>query len=60
LEPDRHEVGKRHTQQLERKQLTLRTRIKRVVRKTICVSKSTQMHDLMIGLFINFEFGVHV
>jgi insertion element IS1 protein InsB len=60
LEPDRHEVGKRHTQQLERKQLTLRTRIKRLVRKTLCVSKSTQMHDLMIGLFINFEFGVHV
>jgi insertion element IS1 protein InsB len=53
LDPTLHEVGKRHTQQLERKHLTLRTRIKRLVRKTICFSKSTQMHDLVIGLFIN-------
>jgi insertion element IS1 protein InsB len=61
LDPTRHEVGKRYTQQLERKHLTLRTRIKRLVRKTICFSKSTQMHDLVIGLFINrYEFGVQV
>ena len=61
LAPIRHEVGKRNTQQLERKHLTLRTRIKRLVRKTICFSKSTQMHDLVIGLFINrYEFGVQV
>jgi len=31
------------------------------VRKTICFSKSIQMHDLVIGLFINrCEFGVKV
>jgi insertion element IS1 protein InsB len=61
LDPTLHEVGKHHTQQLERKHLTLRTRIKRLVRKTICFSKSIQMHDLVIGLFINrFEFGVQV
>ena len=59
--PEQHEVGKRYTQQLERKHLTLRTRIKRLVRRTICFSKSTRMHDLMIGLFINrFEFGAPV
>jgi insertion element IS1 protein InsB len=29
LDPHRHEVGKRRTQQLERKHLTLRTRLKR-------------------------------
>jgi len=53
--------GKRYTQQLERKHLTLRTRIKRLVRKTICFSKSTRMHGLMIGLSINrFEFEVPV
>ena len=58
LAPEQHEVGKRHTQPLERKHLTLRTRPKRLVRKTIGFSKSTQMHDLVIGLFINrFEFG---
>ena len=54
-----HDVSKHHTQQLERKHLTLRTQIKRLVRKTICFSNSTAMHDLVIGLFINrFEFGV--
>ena len=61
LDPTRHVIGKRATQQLKRKHLTLRTRIKRLVRKTICFSKSTQMHDLVIGLFINrFEFGVTI
>ena len=61
LAPHQHVVGKRRTQQLERKHLTLRTRLKRLVRKTICFSKSTRMHDLVIGLFINrFEFGINV
>ena len=61
LAPIRHEVGKRNTQQLERKHLTLRTRIKRLVRKTLCFSRSVHMHDIVIGLFINrFEFGLVV
>jgi insertion element IS1 protein InsB len=53
-----HTVGKLHTQQIERKHLTLRTRLKRLARKTICFSKSVCMHDLVIGLFVNrYEFG---
>ncbi len=40
-------------QRIERKHLTLRTRIKRLARKTICFSKSIVMHDLVSGLFIN-------
>ena len=61
VDPEQHEIGKRNTQRLERKHLTLRTRIKRLVRKTICFSRSTQMHDIVIGLFINrFEFGVSI
>ena len=36
LDPQRHMVGKRRTQQLERKHLTWRPRIKRLGRKTIC------------------------
>jgi insertion element IS1 protein InsB len=61
LAPRQHRVGKRRTQRLERKHLTLRTRIKRLVRRTICFSKSTAMHDLVIGLFINrFEFGLTI
>ena len=56
---DQQIVGKRNTQKIERKHLTLRTRIKRLVRKTICFSKLEEMHDIVIGLFINrFEFGV--
>lgn len=61
LEPEEHEVGKRNTQKIERKHLTLRTRIKRLVLKTLCFSKTSQMHDIVIGLFINrYEFGVPV
>jgi insertion element IS1 protein InsB len=61
LDPRQHAVGKRSTQQLERKHLTLRTRIKRLVRKTICFSKSVRMHEIVIALFINrFEFGLPV
>jgi insertion element IS1 protein InsB len=61
LDPDEHRVGKRNTQKIERKHLTLRTRIKRLARKTICFSKSVLMHDVVIGLFINrFEFGLTI
>jgi insertion element IS1 protein InsB len=53
--------GKRNTQQIERKHLTLRTRVKRLARKTICFSKSTELHDIVIGLFVNrYEFGLSV
>jgi insertion element IS1 protein InsB len=59
IEAEQPQPGKRNTQQIERKHLTLRTRIKRLVRKTICFSKSVQMHDLVIGLFVNrYEFGL--
>lgn len=61
IDPEQHIIGKRNTQKIERKHLTLRTRIKRLVRKTICFSKSIQMHDIIIGLFINrFEFGLAI
>jgi insertion element IS1 protein InsB len=58
LDQQHHTVGKVNTQKIERKHLTLRTRIKRLARKTSCFSKSTLLHDIMIGLFINrYEFG---
>src|SRR6266446_2235757 len=61
LDPSTHTVGKQHTQKIERKHLTFRTRIKRLTRKTICFSRSILMHDLVIGLFINrYEFGYAV
>jgi insertion element IS1 protein InsB len=59
LDPDTHLIGKKNTQRIERKHLTLRTRIKRLARKTICFSKSILMHDIIIGLFINrYEFSI--
>jgi insertion element IS1 protein InsB len=61
LAPEEHCPGKRNTQKIERKHLALRTRIKRLVRKTLCFSKSTQLHDIVIGLFVNrYEFGLAV
>jgi insertion element IS1 protein InsB len=61
LDPDEHNPGKRNTQQIERKHWTLRTRIKRLTRKTICFSRSVQMHDIVIGLFVNrYEVGLPV
>ena len=36
LNTERHEIGKTNLQKIERKHLTLRTRIKRLARKTIC------------------------
>jgi insertion element IS1 protein InsB len=61
VEAERHTVGKAHTQKIESKHINLRTRIKRLVRRTSCFSKTVHMHDLVIGLFINrYEFGVSV
>ena len=61
IDPAQHTIGKAHTQKIESKHINLRTRIKRLVRRTICFSKTTTMHDLGLGLFINrYEFGVAV
>jgi insertion element IS1 protein InsB len=58
VDEEQHVVGKEHMQKIESKHITLRTRIKRLVRRTICFSKTEQMHDLVIGLFVNrYEFG---
>jgi insertion element IS1 protein InsB len=58
LSSEVYSPGKRNAQQIERKHLTLRTRIKRLTRKTICFSQSIEMHDIVLGLFVNrYEFG---
>jgi insertion element IS1 protein InsB len=55
---EHHTFGKAHMQRIESKHINLRTRIKRLVRRTICFSKTERMHDLVIGLFVNhYEFG---
>ncbi|EGW21481.1 IS1 transposase [Methylobacter tundripaludum SV96] len=61
LEADKHQVGKRNTQKIERKNLNFRTWIKRLTRKTICFSKVETLHDTVIGLLINkVEFGLDI
>ncbi|EMO2329572.1 IS1 family transposase, partial [Klebsiella pneumoniae] len=49
---DIHLTGKLFTQRIERNNLTLRTRIKRLARKTICFSRSIEIHEKVIGSFI--------
>jgi len=54
LDPEQHTASKRSTQPIERQPLTVRTRITRLVRKIFCYSKSIQMHDIVIGLCVNW------
>lgn len=52
LPADKHYIGKDRTWKIERKNLNFRTHLKRLCRKTICFSKSIEMHDKLIGLYI--------
>ena len=49
-------VTKKNTQKIERNHLTLRTRLKRLARKTLCFSKSMILHIAVVGTFINLYF----
>jgi insertion element IS1 protein InsB len=61
LAPAEHQPSKRHTQPIARQHLPLRTRIKRLTRKTIGFSTSPQMQDMVSGVFVNrYEFGVSI
>lgn len=49
ISPDILILGKENTQKIERDHLTLRTRIKRLTRKSICFSKDKEIHKTVIG-----------
>ncbi len=49
---DKYLTGKIFTQRIERNNLTLRTRIKRLTRKTLCFSRTIELHEKIIGAFI--------
>ncbi len=49
---EKHLSGKIFTQRIERNNLTLRTRIQRLARKKICFSRSIELHEKVIGAFI--------
>jgi insertion element IS1 protein InsB len=46
-------TGKRNAQRVERKHLMFRIRLKCLVRKMICYSKSLEMHTTLFELLIN-------
>ena len=47
-----HRTGKDNTWKIERKNLNFRTHLKRLARKTIYFSKNEQIHDNVIGMYI--------
>jgi len=47
-----HYTGKNQTWKIERKKLNFRIHLKRLNRKTICYSKSEEVHDNVIGMYI--------
>lgn len=49
---DKHLTGKIFTQRIERNNLTLRTWLKRRARRSICFSRSVELHEKIIGVFI--------
>lgn len=53
ISPLKHLVGKIFTQRIERHNLTLRTHIKRLSRRTICFSKSIAIHEKVIGAYLD-------
>jgi len=53
IDPQFHFIGKTGTQNIERKNLNFRTHLKRLQRKTIGFSKSTQMHYNVLKLYIH-------
>ena len=61
LPTTKHWIGKDLTQNIERHNLNFRTHIKRMQRETICFSKSDQMHDAVLKLYIHHSnLGHHL
>ena len=49
----RHQTDKGGTSHIVRHHLNFRTRVKRLQRRTICFSKSAEMHDAVIKLYVH-------
>jgi insertion element IS1 protein InsB len=62
IPPDKHRIGKDRTWKIERKNLNFRTHLKRLNRKTICFSKNEQIHDNVVGMYIErfyYKTGIY-
>jgi insertion element IS1 protein InsB len=52
---DLHYIGKDKTQRIERVNLNFRIHLKRLGRKTIAFSKTDEMHDAVINLYVHYH-----
>lgn len=59
LPTKQHEVGKEQTRHIERHNLNFRTHLKRLQRRTICYSKTAEMHDAVLKLYIQHSNAGH-
>jgi len=59
IPPHRHWAGKAGTQRIERNNLTIRTRLKRWQRRSICFSKSDEMDEAVVKLFFHHRNHPH-
>ncbi|MDR0384484.1 MAG: IS1 family transposase, partial [Prevotellaceae bacterium] len=62
IPPEKHRTGKDKTWKTERKNLNFRTHLKRLNRRTVCFSKNEQIHDNVIGMYIEkyyYKTGIY-
>ncbi|HDW2730955.1 TPA: IS1 family transposase, partial [Klebsiella pneumoniae] len=50
-----HVISKRYTQRIERHNLNLRQHLARLGRKSLSFSKSVELHDMVIGHYLNIK-----
>ena len=50
-----HVISKRYTQRIERHNLNLRQHLARLGRKLLSFSKSVELHDKVIGHYLNIK-----
>lgn len=55
IDPQLHNTKRRGTNRIERKNLTLRTHLKRLSRKTICFSRSLEMLNACLSIYFIFK-----
>ncbi|SRH65997.1 IS1 transposase [Shigella sonnei] len=53
--PELHVISKRYTQRIERHNLNLRQHLARLGRKSLSFSKSVELHDKVIGHYLNIK-----
>ena len=56
LPNEKHIIGKLYTQRIERENLNFCNRLKWLNRKTLGYSKSAEIHEKIIGTFIEREY----